>query len=62
LIQVKLTDQREYAIARYNRRPDAELLELSINTDGVSIKHNLSIPEAEQLIKDLGDWIHEIKD
>lgn len=62
MIQVAITDRYEYAKARYARYQDADLIKLSIETDAVNVSHNLSIPEAEKLIKDLQGWIHEIKD
>lgn len=62
MIEVKLTDRYEYARARYARYSDAELLEISIDANNSKITHQLSIPEAEKLIKDLQEWIHEIKD
>ncbi|MDB5054619.1 MAG: hypothetical protein JWM44_2669 [Bacilli bacterium] len=59
-MKVKLTSQ--YAKTLYDRRSDSEILEISIETDTSSIKSQFSIPEAELLIKDLQELIHEIKD
>ena len=62
MIEVKLADRHEYAVARYNRYKDSDVIEMTIQSDGMEIKRNISVPEAEKLAKDLLDWVHEIKD
>lgn len=61
-MKVKYASRHEFAKARYSRRTDAEILEIVIETNNSSITSQFSIPEAEQLIKDLQELIHEIKD
>lgn len=61
MIKVEINGRYEYAKARYSRYEDADVITVTIETDTINVRHELSVPESEKLVKDLQDWIHEIK-
>lgn len=50
---------RDLAESAYRQNHHAEILNIIIKNDSVNIAQTLSVPQAEQLAKDLMDWVYE---
>ncbi|MFK7696423.1 hypothetical protein [Paenibacillus sp. HJGM_3] len=45
----------------YNRNKDAKVLNVEVKMDGIGLTHEISVPEAKALAKELMEWVHEFE-